>query len=139
MVYSQVNLLLIMEQIVKAKYEGYVWMSDQQKPRVICPEEEFELTLNDTDNPFVVEGNLWDATNGVSVMIKYVDGKYIVRRTAVTDECKENATEKEFLPHRIEGVKKLKFRQCWDEVEDSLCENMSTLQAGKLVFIGFDK
>ena len=128
-----------METIDKARYEGYVWMSDRQEPSIILPDEEFGLTLNDADNPFVVEGNLWDATSRVSIMIKYVDGKYIVRRTVVTDECIKNATKKEFLPHRIEGVKKLKFLQCWDEVEDPLCENMVTLQPGKLVFMGFIK
>ena len=114
-------------------------MSDRQEPAVIRPDEEFEMTLCDEDNPFVVEGNLWDAATGLSIMIKYVDGKYIVRRTVVTDECKKNATKKEFLPHRIEGVKKLLFLQCWDEVEDPLCENMVTLQPGKLVFVGFTK
>ena len=128
-----------MEKIDKAGYEGYVWMSDRQEPSVIRPDEEFEMTLCDEDNPFVVEGNLWDAATGLSIMIKYVDGKYIVRRTEVTDECKKNATRKEFLPHRIEGVKKLAFLQCWDEVEDPLCENMVTLQPGKLVFVGFTK
>ena len=128
-----------METIDKAGYEGYVWMSDRQEPSVISPDEAFEMTLCDNDNPFVVEGNLWDATNRVSIMIKYVDGKYIVRRTEVTDECRKNATRKEFLPHRIEGVKKLAFLQCWDEVEDPLCENMVTLQPGKLLFVGFIK
>ena len=128
-----------METIDKARYEGYVWMSDQQEPLVICPDEEFEMTLCDEDNPFVVEGNLWDATNRVSIMIKYVDGKYIVRRTEVTDECKKNATRKEFLPHRVKGVKKLVLLQCWNEEKDPLCENMVTLQPGKLEFIGFIK
>ena len=128
-----------MEKIDKAGYEGYVWMSDRQEPSVIRPDEEFEMTLRDEDNPFVVEGNLWDAATGLSIMIKYVDGKYIVRCTVVTDECIKNTTRKEFLPHRIEGVKKLVFLQCWDEVEDPLCENMVTLQPGKLVFVGFTK
>lgn len=128
-----------MEKIAKASYEGYVWYSDRQKPLVVSPEEEFELTLNDSDNPFVVEGNLWDAANEVSIMIKYVDGKYIVRRTALTDVCVKNASRKEFLPHRIDGVKKLAFLQCWDEVEDPLCENMVTLQPCKMLFVGFTK
>ena len=116
-----------------------MWMSDQQKPSVIIPDEEFGLTLNGADNPFVVEGNLWDATSRVSIMIKYVDGKYIVRRTVVTYECMESATRREFLPHRIEGVKKLVFLQCWNEEKDPLCENIVTLQPGKLLFVGFIK
>ena len=128
-----------MEKINKAKYEGYIWMSDQQEPLLICPDEEFELTLSDTDNPFVIEGNLWDATNKLSIMIKYVDGKYIVRRTLVSDERMRNEPEKEFLPHRIKGVKKLLFLQCWREEKDPLCENMVALQPDKLVFIGFNK
>lgn len=128
-----------METIEKAPYEGYIWRSNQQKPLVITPDKPYGVDLRDTDNPFVVEGNLWNETSNVSIMIKYVDGKYIVRRTVVTDECRKNATEKEFIAHRIDGVKKLKFLQYWVETVDALCEGMTTLRPGKLVFVGFSK
>ena len=128
-----------METIEKAPYEGYIWFSDRRKPLVISPDKPYEADLRDTDNPFIVEGNLWNETSNVSIMIKYVDGKYIVRRTEVTDECKKNATEKEFIAHRIDGVKKLKFLQYWVETVDALCEGMTTLRPGKLVFVGFIK
>ena len=126
-----------METIEKAPYEGYIWLSNRQKPLVISPDK--PNVSHDTDNSFIVEGNLWNETDNVSIMIKYVDGKYIVRRTVVTDECRKNATEKEFIAHRIDGVKKLKFLQYWVETVDALCEGMTTLRPGKLVFVGFSK
>lgn len=43
-------------QIKNAKYEGYLWQSDQSKPRIIEEGEPLSLTLTDGENPFVVEG-----------------------------------------------------------------------------------
>lgn len=125
--------------IDKARYEGYVWMSDSSEPSVVFPDNEWGMTFSDTDNPFVIEGNLWNATERVSVMIKYVDGKHIVRCTVVTDEDVKNVTRKEMIPHRIDGVDNILFLQFWTEVEDPLCENMVSLQPGKLVFVGFKR
>lgn len=47
-------------QIKNAKYEGYLWQSDQSKPRIIGEGEPLSLTLTDGENPFVVEGLLWN-------------------------------------------------------------------------------
>ena len=86
-------------------------------------------------------------------MIRYVDGKYIVRRTKVKEEeLKARAysqayesgspiatTLKKYLAHRIEGVKCLCFLQYWQAEPDDMCEKMCVLRPSKLVFIGFDK
>ena len=65
-------------QIKNAKYEGYLWQSDQSKPRIIGEGEPLSLTLTDGENPFVVEGLLWNSEENTSIQIRYVDGNYFV-------------------------------------------------------------
>lgn len=107
-----------------------------------------EINLDEKKNPFIIEGNLWDDGRN-SIMIRYVDGKYIVRRTKVKEEELSRAysqayesgspTLKKYLAHRIEGVKCLCFLQYWQAESDKMCEGMQVLRPSKLVFIGFDK
>lgn len=125
-------------QIPKAKYEGYIWMSDQVAPQVFDGTEEQSLTLTDGENPFVVEGQLWDAAKHRSVSIRYVDGCYKAVETVVTDE-QLKAPIVNYIPHRIQGVKGLMFLRIWKEVVDPLCEGMTTLQLQNSVFVGFEK
>lgn len=139
-----------MEHIEAAKYEGYLWYSNEKKPMVFDGSEPVpEMNLDEEKNPFIIEGNLWDADNLMSIMIRYVDGKYIVRRTKVKEEELSRAysqayesgspTLKKYLAHRIEGVKCLCFLQYWQAESDKMCEGMQVLRPSKLVFIGFDK
>jgi CRISPR type III-associated protein (TIGR04423 family) len=124
--------------ISKAKYEGYIWLSDQTTPQVFDGNSEQSLTLTDGENPFVVEGQLWDAAEKRSISIRNVDGRYIVVSTDVTDEqLKEPVVT--YIPHRIQDVKGLKFLRIWKEQADPLCEGMSTLQLQSTVFVGFEK
>ncbi len=124
--------------ISKAKYEGYVWMSDQTAPQVIDGAEEKTLTLTDGENPFVAEGQLWDASQRRSVSIRYVDGRYIISETLVTEEQLKEPTVS-YIPHRLKGVEGLKFLRIWKETPDSLCEDMPALQLQNSVFVGFKK
>lgn len=143
-----------MKQIKAAKYKGYLWYSNEKEPKVFDGSEMVpEMNLDEKKNPFIIEGNLWDADNMKSVMIRYVDGKYIVRRTKVKEEeLKARAysqayesgspiatTLKKYLAHRIGGVKCLCFLQYWQAESDKMCEGMQVLRPSKLVFIGFDK
>lgn len=125
-------------QISKAKYEGYMWMSDQTRPEVLDNTTEREFTLVDGENPFVVEGQLWDADNKLSIAIRYVDGKYIISKTCVTDEQMKDSTV-EYIAHRINGVESIKFVRIWKEVSDPLCEGMTTLKLQNTAFVGFEK
>lgn len=131
-----------MEKIEKAKYEGYVWWSDKDRPEVYYGNEEVNFCLNDGENPFIIEGNLWDENTLTSFMIRYVDGRYIVKKHEVdAEDLKEGSqlhTKKKYIAHRIDGVQALKFLQYWRPYEDKLCEKMSALRPEKLVFIGFD-
>lgn len=122
--------------IEKSKYQGYLWYSDQKEPKVI-DNKEFELEISDNENPFIVEGQLFDGINSIS--IKYVDGSYIVNKYKVKDEDYNSPnTVKEFLPNRMAGVEKLRFLEYWRPQKDSLCEDMEVLQPAELVFVGFN-
>ncbi len=125
-------------QIPTAKYEGYIWMSDQVVPQIFDGTEQQSLMLTDGENPFVVEGQLWDAAQHRSVSIRYVDGCYKAAETVVTDE-QLRAPVVNYIPHRIHGVKGLKFLRIWKEEVDPLCESMTTLQLQKSIFVGFEK
>ena len=142
-----------MKQIEAAKYEGYLWYSNEKKPMVFDGSEPVpEMNLDEEKNPFIIEGNLWDEDGRNSIMIRYVEGEYIVRRTKVKEEELKassrassqayesgSPTLKKYLAHRIEGVKCLCFLQYWQAESDKMCEGMQVLRPSKLVFIGFDK
>ena len=58
-------------------FEGYLWESDKQAPEVYCGEKLLpSYIFDDETNPFIIEGQLFDALTGLSVSIKYVDGEY---------------------------------------------------------------
>ena len=123
--------------IDKSTYQGYLWYSDEKEPRVFN-NEEFELDIANDENPFVVEGHLFDGINSIS--IKYVDGKYIVKTYEVKDnDFKSPNLVKEFLPNCMKSVEKLRFLEYWKLKEDNLCENMEVLQPAEFVFVGFKK
>lgn len=139
-----------MEHIEAAKYVGYLWYSNEKEPKVFDGNEMVpEINLDEKKNPFIIEGNLWDGRN--SIMIRYVDGEYIVHRTEVNEEelkgisssqaygSKIVTTRKDYLAHRIGGVKCLSFLQYWKAEPDDMCEGMCVLRPSKLVFIGFVK
>lgn len=123
--------------IKKSIYEGYLWYSNAQSPQVI-DKEEFELTINDNHNPFIVEGQLCDVHNRHSISIKFVDGQYIIKEYDFTEDDFSNPEieVKTFLSNRMEG-KKLQFLQYWRAEKDPLCEHMEVLQSAELVFVGF--
>jgi CRISPR type III-associated protein (TIGR04423 family) len=124
-----------MERIEKSKYSGYIWKSDQKEPEVII-EKEPEFSFDDNQNPFVVEGFLFDGKTSYS--IRYVDGKHIVNDFPLAKMPKEY-TEQLFIPSFKKGVTELKFRQYWKPEPDPLCEGMEVLKPAQLVFVGFNK
>lgn len=131
-----------MEKIVTAKYEGYIWYSDEKEPRVFRGEHHVDveaLLKDDADRHFVVEGNLWNKETQESIAIRYADGRYRVRHTDLSAYGSENATAKTFVAHKIYGVKALEFKQLWEAQEAPLCEGMPVLRPKKLVFVGFKK
>ena len=124
-------------------YEGYLWMSDQEEPDVYNNES---VTLpKDGDNPFVVEGQLFNKAEGLSYSIKYVDGQYIVQEYTVTEADRKNPDNevKTYLSNRM-GDHRLQFLRYWEEVldEDNYSDSnnpkgLPVLTQTKNVFIGF--
>lgn len=123
--------------IPAGNYEGYLWWSDRNSADVIDGEMKETILTND-ENPFIVEGFLFSKDDSkTSISIKYVDGQYYAFTTQVTDEELANIADiREYMPNRME-CKGLKFLQRWNSKEDKLCEGMSVLVPGDIVFVGF--
>jgi len=122
----------------KANYDGYLWWSNAQEPTVFQNEMLPEWP-GETDNPFIVEGNLADKENQLSYAIRFIDGEYIVNRF----DLKElNITEfifKSYLPNRFPAnIKKLCFKEFWKSVPDEFCNDMPVLKPAEVVFTGFN-
>lgn len=117
--------------IEKSKYTGYLWYSNKTKPQVLN-NEEFGLEKEDSENPFIIEGQLCDDKKSIS--IKFVDGKYIVN-TYILSNYEEDEIE-EYEPNRMEDVEKLLFKRAWKAENDDLCCGMEVLQPAELVFVG---
>ena len=125
-------------EIKKRKYTGYIWMSDTDIPKVLR-EEEYSKSCNDSDNPFIIEAQLYCKEEKASVSVKYVDGKYIYREydNVSPEQKSENKSLIEYVSNSKIGKETLLFLQCWDEKEDDLCLKMKTLRQGKMIFVGF--
>jgi len=117
--------------------EGYLWWSDQQIPQVY-QDEALDICLDETKNPFVVEGQLYDRECRQSYSIKYVDGQYliIIYNVAERDFANSDNEQKDFLSNRM-GDRRLKFLRYWEEKEDENCIGMPVLTFTKNVFVGF--
>ena len=128
-----------METIKINKCEGYLWWSDQQTPKVY-QNELMDICLDETKNPFIVEGQLYDEENKESYSIKYVDGQYLVNKFEVDESDFINLDNdvKSYLSNRMDD-RWLKFLSYWEEKEDENCMGMPVLTLTKNVFIGFDK
>lgn len=117
--------------------EGYIWMSDQSKPRVLKGEKLQETeTYSSSDNPFIVEAQ-FVIDNEKSCSIKCVDGVFIVNEYRLCDY--ENLQKKHYAANKMEGVKGLDFVLNWKEEKDELCNGFPVLQPAELVFTGFTK
>ena len=134
--------------IDKGSYVGYLWLSDASEPlvadNVACQPEWLAqgVHYNAENNPFVVEGLLYDEKQHKSVSIKYVDGSYVVSTYLVneSDWRSDKVTVQCYRSHRMNG-RVLKFLQYWEEEkpeEAVMTEGMTSLRPGALVFVGFD-
>jgi len=126
-----------MKKIEKSKYDGYVWWSDQPAPEVL-KNAEYEHEMVDGENPFIVEAQLCDGINSISV--KYIDGKYLVNKFDISAKPSANFeySEQKYIAN-FDGVAGLQFRQYWRDKEDEVCNNMKVLQPAEFVFVGFTK
>lgn len=117
--------------------EGYIWWSDRQTPEVY-QNSPLDICLDETKNPFVVEGQLYDKDNLKSYSIKYIDGQYMVHEYLVVEQDFANPDNEQkcFLSNRMDG-RWLKFLRYWAEKKDENCMAMPMLTLTKNVFVGF--
>ena len=124
-------------------YEGYLWLSNGNKPKLSYPAAKIDAQLFKKLNPFVAEGYLYNKETRKSISIKYIDGKYHIYETEVnsTDISNEDVDKIEYLTWRMPNSSTLwaKFLRYWHEVEDAKCLDMKVLEIEKEVFLGFKK
>lgn len=134
-----------MMEIQGNKVEGYLWYSDRDKP-VVYDGVDLTLDLNDEDNPFIIEGQLYDRNSEKSYCIKYIDGKYIVCQYFNVKRLEENPKKNEEKEYEITdkfyqsnhmGGRILHFKEVWRAVCDKLCCNMEIFQPAEVIFVGF--
>src|SRR5690625_3500456 len=119
------------------EYIGYLWYSNAPTPKKITKIKQ----ENFSELPFIIEGNLYDEKEGISIAIKNIDGEYFITRAFVNNLSKDQVTHQEFVvSNKLEGIKKIKMLQYWEETEeDELLKGMKTLIPGWKAFIGFKK
>lgn len=120
----------------EAKYQGYIWMSDNTQSEQYY-NEKIDKTLFESKNPFVIEAQLYDEDNKLSYSMKTVDGELHIYKYDVKFKPKD-VKELSFIPNRMDKVSKLKFLQYWTPQPDEFCEKMEVLQPSAFVFVGFE-
>ena len=118
-------------------FEGYVWLSDQEKPEILKGKTFMFSDYEEGKNPFIVEALLFDKTNNVSYTVRHT-GRYMVGKFNLNDYTDENLVDIEYLPHRLDGVEKVCFKQLWLPESDENCEGMPVMKMKALIFVGFD-
>jgi len=127
------------QDIEPGKYEGYLWYSNENRPRVFLGDQ--NVSFETSEDAFIVEGLLWQKATLTSIRISFHDGESKVYKTNVKSDELEgcgNVTCLDYLAHRMPGIKYLSFIRRWNAETDSLCENFEVLTPGSLVFVGFN-
>jgi CRISPR type III-associated protein (TIGR04423 family) len=125
-------------EIKTRKYEGYIWFSDSETPLVIHNKNHDFSKYKEIDNPFIIEALLFAKDENISIAIKHT-GKYHIHEIDL-NKLPEGAVLEDihYLPHRLEIVKKVNFKQLWLPEKDENCNNWEVLKMKALVFTGFD-
>jgi CRISPR type III-associated protein (TIGR04423 family) len=125
------------DELPNLSYDGYIWMSDEAKPRKI--KSKLEIPTG-TQNPFIVEGFLKSEDEKISISLAAMNGElkiYQFNLQEINALPVEQKTENSFLTHRYDEAK-IKFITVWLPEKDKLCEDMQVLQPKMRVFNGFE-
>ncbi|EPR69805.1 TIGR04423 family type III CRISPR-associated protein [Cyclobacterium qasimii] len=120
------------------KYTGYYWMSDKDKPEMLFDQPFPKEKFGEGKNPFCIEALLYSPKEQLSIQILHT-GQYIVSAYELGKLKGLKIEEKSFLPHKLENVGKVLFKQVWEEVPLPVDEqeSMPTLEPSALIFCGF--
>ena len=126
---------------LNSSYDGYLWWSDQETPVVLRNEtliSKQKVWPEVTDNPFIIEGNLWNKDDQTSYLIRFIDGEYLVYEFKLKGNNPGSITKLEYLPNRMPpDIKKLLFNEVWIKQPDPLCEGFEVLKPAFIAFVGF--
>lgn len=130
------------EEIEKAPYDGWYWMSHETQP-VRLYDEPFNSGLL-TLLPFVVEAQLYNRVSDYNISIRHIDGAYQIIRydlEALKKDDKNKMVIRQLLGHRLAETNEkqpfLRVVDIWTEAADENCEGMTTLVPLCSVFAGF--
>lgn len=126
-------------QIPDWKFTGYYWMSNKDKPVMLFEETFPKEKILASINPFCVEALLYSKEKGISIHIQHT-GQYQVTAFDHQELDKVETVLKEYIPHKLEQVKKVIFKQVWEEAPMEVDESTSfpTLKPSALIFSGFN-
>ncbi len=135
-------------EIETRKYEGYIWLSDQEHPRVYHNEEidfskpieifntKYDFSI-ENQNPFIVEALLYAKDEQISVSVKHT-GKYHVNEIDLKNLPESSILDDiQYLPHRLVGVSKVNFKQLWIPEPYENCKGFDVLKMKALIYTGF--
>jgi len=130
------------------KYTGYLWYSNEQKPRIYRNKElEQGIDLETPGIPFIIEGYLRSEKDSYS--IKMTDGAYHIQHYHLSDypfmkdkdgtvQTSDTCSVTAYLPNRFDkDIEKLLFARFWKKTPDNLCNGMDVLVPQDEIFIGF--
>ncbi len=127
-----------LSEIPLRNYVGYVWYSNESKPKILPEESEKVDFFTLEENPFIIEGLLWCESEQKSILIRHT-GKYHIYEYDLELIPKEYLVPKVYLPHRLgDKVKHVYFQQLWIPEKDPFCEKMEVMTMKALIFTGFN-
>ncbi|MGM0944692.1 MAG: TIGR04423 family type III CRISPR-associated protein [Bacteroidota bacterium] len=126
-------------QIPDYKFTGYYWMSDKDKPVILFEESFPKSEMLKSLNPFCVEALLFSKEKKISIHIQHT-GQYLVTAYDHQELDKLETVPKEYIPHKLEQVQKVIFKQVWEEMPLEVDESTSfpSLKPTALIFSGFN-
>ncbi len=133
-----------LQEIPDLEFEGYVWKSDTRSPKVLR-KEKFDFNII-SDNPFIQEALLFCEDEEKSIMIRHTGNYQITEFDLKNLPDSAELNSKTYFSHRIEGIKKLNFKQLWLPEPDENCakneddpndKGMEVLTLKAHIFTGF--
>jgi CRISPR type III-associated protein (TIGR04423 family) len=127
--------------IPSGDYEGYYWVSDNDKPERITGIRDLEKLKSHSVNPFIMEALLFDRSANRSIHIQHA-GRYLITEfdwerfdeELMVSDMTDKIT---VLPQKIGGVSGLEFIRVWKKESDPLCDGKEVLKMQAIVFCGF--
>lgn len=119
------------------KFSGYYWVSDQDKPEMLFEEIFPKDKFDEGANPFCIEALLFSESEQVSIHTQHT-GSYLVHAFDLKQLVGLEIEEKSYLPHKLDQIQKVTFKQVWEEEPLEQGSEMMTLKPTALIFSGFN-